>query len=397
MQENLPIKSSDINYEEIYDSALKLLYQLTPEKTYTTIVNEAKKLVGAIHCSIFLFEDGELKRVFTSYPYLHQIKTRKQGKLFSVYKTQKPYIISSKKLTGIHSEFKDISFGSSIAVPFTYSNKPFGVLSLLSRKNVIFKNNDLSKLLLFGSVVSLAIRNMQLYSEVKKSLDERDLFISMAAHELKTPLTTIFIYSQLLLRKNQGSKYSDTQIKMKLSGEIKRLTNLVNELLQVNQIKIGSLKFVFRKCDLCSVVDAAVTAFESVNTGYKINFKNELKNKYCFVKGDFDKLFQVVTNLLNNAAKFSPKNVPIDIVLRYESSKYLLTVTDHGSGIKRKDLPRIFERFYKGNSEEKDGLGLGLFLVKNIIDQHNGEISVTSKLNKGTTFSILLPLYIDHA
>lgn len=397
MQEYLSPISSNVVYEKIYNAALKLLYQLTPEKTYSTIVNEAKKLVGAVHCSIFLFEDGELKRVFTSSPELSQIKNRKNGRLFSVYKTQKPSIVSSEQLIRIHSKFRDIHFGSSSVVPFTYNNKTLGVLSLLSPKDVIFNKDDLSKLLLFAPVVSLAIRNMQLYSQAKKSLEERDLFISMAAHELKTPLTTASIYSQLLLRKTSNTKYSETQIKMKLSNEIARLTSLVNELLQVNQIKTGNLKFTFKKCDLCSVIDAAITAFENINTDYKVNFKNELKNKYCFTIGDFDKLFQVITNLLNNAAKFSPKQIPIDIVLSYSSSTYLLTITDHGSGIKKKDLPRIFERFYKGNSQTKDGLGLGLFLVKNIIERHKGEIFVTSKPRKGTTFSIRLPLYIDNA
>lgn len=393
MQEYLSSISSNIVYEKIYSAALKLLYQLTPEKTYATIVNEAKKLVDAKHGTIFLVEKDTLKRVYATSPILYEITPRESGFTSKVYKKNLPYLLSKNDLLKLHPEFKKLNVGSDIGVPLTYSNKTIGVLAVFSKNNITFTQEDLSILRIFSPLVSLAVRNIELYSEAKKSLEERDLFISMAAHELKTPLTTASIYSQLLLRKISNTKYSETQIKMKLSNEITRLTNLVNELLQVNQIKTGSLKFIFKKCDLCSVVEGAITAFENIYKDNPINFKNELKNRYCFVKGDFDKLFQVVINLLNNAAKFSPKKSPIDILLTYEDSKYILEIRDYGPGINKKDLPQIFERFYKGAGKKRDGLGLGLFLVRNVIDKHRGEIFVSSKRTQGTTFSIVLPMY----
>lgn len=393
MKDTLSIEN--VNYGKIYVSALKLLYQLTPHKAYATIVQEAKKLVGAKHGTIFLVENNELKRVYATSELLYNIFPRRGGFTNQVYTKLQSYILTRDELISLHPEFKNLFVGSDIGVPLTYSNQTIGVLAVFSEKDKSFTQKELSMLQAFSPIASLAIRNMQLYSEMKDSLDERDLFISMAAHELKTPLTTIFIYSQLLLRKETRSKYSETQLKMKLSDEIRRLTNLVNELLQVNQIKIGSLKFIFRKCDLSSIVDGAIAAFENIHTEYKINYRNEIKKNICFVNGDFDKLFQVVTNLLNNAAKFSPKNSTIELVLKYEDSHYILSITDRGPGIRKKDLPHIFERFYKGESQNKDGLGLGLFLVKNIIDQHKGNVSVLSKLNQGTTFTITLPLYFD--
>ncbi len=380
-------------YERIYNSALKLLHPLIPEKAYETIVEEAKKLVNAKDGTIFLLEKDGLKRVYASNHQIYKVNPRKRGLTFNVYKHDKPYFLTGEDLGRLHPEFKKMHFGSDIGVPLTYNDQTVGVLSVFSNKNQVFTDQDINLLRTFSPLASLAIRNMQLYSEAKKSLDERDLFISMAAHELKTPLTTAFIYSQLLLRKTTSTKYSDIQIKMKLSSEITRLTNLVNELLQVNQIKTGSLRFVFKKLDLCSVVEGAITAFENIYTDNPINFKNDLQNKYCFVNGDFDKLFQAVINLLNNAVKFSAQNSPIDILLTYEDSKYILCIQDYGPGINKKDLPKIFQRFYKGAGKQKDGLGLGLFLVKNVVDRHLGEISVSSKLKEGTTFYITLPMY----
>lgn len=395
MRESLSIEEAHINYGKIYSSLLKLFNQVTPETIYKTIINEAKKLIGAKYGSIFLVEDDELKRVYASSPVFNLVRPRKRGFTYRVYKKQMPYIITRKKSIELHPELIKLNLGSDIGVPLTHNNKTIGVLSLLSDKKKIFNENDLAILLIFSRGVSIAMKNMQLYTMTQKSVDERDLFISIAAHELKTPLTTVSIYSQLLLRKNSETRYSDTQIKMKLSGEIRRLTNLVNELLQVNQIKSGSLQFSFKKCDLCSVVEGAVNSFENIHVNHPVYFKNELKNKYCFVYGDYDKLFQVITNLLNNAAKFSTKYSPINIILKYENSKYILEVTDYGPGIPKKDLPRIFERFYKGHSKDKDGLGLGLYLVKNVIDRHEGKISVSSKLRKGTTFTITLPMYTN--
>ncbi len=395
MREAMSIDYANINYGKIYDSALRLLHQLNSEKTYSTIIEEAKKLVGGKHGTIHLMENNTLKRVYASSPLMYKVTPRIKGFAMQAYKTNMPFLVSSEELLKIHPEFKKLNVGSDLIVPLQYSDKPLGVLAIFSYEETPFTEKELALLRLFSPLASLAIINMRLYSQMKNSLDERDLFISMAAHELKTPLTTIFIYSQLLLRKEPRSKYSETQLKMKLSDEIRRLTNLVNELLQVNQIKIGSLKFIFRKCDLCSIVDGAIAAFENIHTEYKINYRNEIKKNLCFVNGDFDKLFQVVTNLLNNAAKFSPKNSTIDLVLKYEDSQYILSITDRGPGIRKKDLPHIFERFYKGDSQNKDGLGLGLFLVKNIIDQHKGNVSVLSKINQGTTFSINLPMY-DH-
>jgi signal transduction histidine kinase len=380
-------------YEEIYSSALKLLNPLSAEKTYKIIVEEAKRLVGAKHGTIFLIENKQLKRVYASSSILYRIHPRKRGKTFHVYKDHVPYILSPTELTKAHPEFKELHFGSDMGVPLTYGNKTFGVLAVFSKKDIIFTKEHLSTLLLFSPVASLAIRNMQLYSEVKKSLDERDLFISMAAHELKTPLTTASLYSQLLLRKTLPHPYSETKIKIKLSNEINRLTKLVNELLQVNQIKTGNLQYYFQKCNLYTIIDTAITAFQNVHPSHKIIFKTSLKTKHCFVNGDYDKLFQTIINLLNNAAKFSPKESSINIFLSYVPSYYTIAITDHGLGIKKQDLPKIFQRFFKGSAQKKEGLGLGLFLVKNIIDRHRGEISVTSHAKEGTTFSISLPIY----
>jgi signal transduction histidine kinase len=389
MQQQSLIQCQNVNYKKIYASALKLLYQLTPEQTYETIVEEAKKLIKAKYGTIILFQNNNLKRVYASSPLIYEVTPRKKGKTFKVYKNQEPYLLSQKKLFQLHPEFKKLNVGSDMGVPLTFSNKTYGVLSLFSYEKTPFTNDDLAILQLFSSVASLAIRNMQLYSDIKKSLADRDLFIALAAHELKTPLTSISIYSQLLLQREVG-----TNIKIKLFTEVTRLKNLINELLQINQIKTGQLQFIFQKCDFSSVIENAITVFKNMHD-HPIKFKKLVKTKYTYINGDFDKLLQVITNLLNNAAKFSSPTSPITISLAYHESSYILSIADKGVGMQKKELLKIFDQFYKGSSQQTPGLGLGLFLVKNIIDYHKGKIHVTSKLHKGTTFSIALPMYND--
>src|SRR5438105_1239273 len=123
-------KNHPLIYEKIYSAALRLLYPLTPNEMYTTIVNEAKKLVNAKHGTIFLLEANKLKRVYASTPIIYQVKPRKKGNTFRVYDKLKPYILSYEQLMQLHPEFKKIHVGSDMGIPLTYGNKTIGVLSV---------------------------------------------------------------------------------------------------------------------------------------------------------------------------------------------------------------------------------------------------------------------------
>jgi signal transduction histidine kinase len=380
-------------YEKVYAAALRLLYQHTPEKTYSTIVKEAMKLVGAKYGSLFLFPQGNVIRAYASHDALYQIIPRKKGHTWNVYSIQNPYILHGNKLKSLHPEIERLHIGTDIGIPLAYNDKTFGVLSVMSHENTTFTQEELLILQLFSPLASLSLRNTQLYNEVTTSLQEQDLFISMAAHELKTPLTSISIYSQLLLREDVANNKVTKQSKEKMFHEIQRLSKLVNELMQVSQIKKGRLQFDMKKCDIYKIIEVAVTNFQNGDNKHTFRLKNLLQGESAFIKGDADKLTQVVTNLLTNASKFSKDNSFIDITIFRKNTTIVIKVRDYGIGIDEKDLPRIFEGFYKASLAKKEGLGLGLFLVKNILDTHKGNITVKSKKEKGTTFIIFLPLY----
>ncbi len=383
----------DNSLEKIYKAGLKFLAPLTPEETYRVIVQEAVKLVKGEVGALSLMVEGEFKIVYRQAPpgSPPPAAIRKAGFAYKSFKEGKVLVIDSKRLKKAHPEVVREEFRSNIFIPLAYKGKSLGVLAVRFHSKGNFTQNEPEILKLFGSMASLAIRKTQLYDETQKALESRDLFLSMAAHEFRTPLTTISGYVQLLANKFTKDENPQSRWIEELSWETRRLTYLVNELLEISRIKGGKLHFVWRECFLPEIIERAAREFKFNHPGRKLNIQNILKKDSLLVVGDFDKLLQVITNLLDNAAKFSTFNKDILVKLTENHSEFIITVKDSGKGIETKDLPKIFEGFYQGHKSTDQGMGLGLFLAKIIIEQHHGSINVRSRLGKGTRVDVTLP------
>lgn len=378
--------------EKIHKAGLKFLIPLTPEENYALVVKEAMKLVKADSGSILIMQEGELKRVYASSPNLYKIKSRKKGQMRMVFRTRKPMIFSSKEIAKVNPDIKKIKAKSHMIIPLYYRHQSLGVLTLNSLKDNYFTLQDINVLKLFGPIASLAIRKTELHDTTKKALAARDLFISMAAHEFRTPLTTIKGYIQLLHSKLSGADTSESRWIQELMWESYRLTILVNELLEVERIKTGQFHYTFKECSLKEIIGRALKDFRFTHPERSIILEDNLHGSNDYVIGDYDKLLQVIINLLENAAKFSPSGSEITISLRLKLKLLVILIKDKGQGIPKKELPEVFERFYKGTSNpDHKGLGLGLFISKSIITQHRGSIKIHSKLNIGTSVEIRLP------
>jgi len=262
---------------------------------------------------------------------------------------------------------------------------------VIALKDSNFSKDQLDVLKLFGSLASLGIRKTQLYDETKQALDTRDLFISMASHELRTPLTTINGYIQLLYSRLSGHESNEGRWIQDLANEAKRMTKLVQELLAINQIKSGQLQYVFMEYHLTEIIQRALKDFHIYYPKHKVVFDPSLDPTKDFVICDYDKLLQVLHNILSNASKFSRPEDEIVVKLKLASPCLVISIQDKGAGISKEDLPKIFEGFYKGIGHYQGGMGVGLFLAKDIIDRHHGSIKVKSKENIGTTVVIRLP------
>lgn len=377
--------------EKIYLSSLKLLIPLDLEETFQTVTSEACKLVKSDYGSLFLEEHSFFNRVYSTSPMRTKVNPRARGFAYQAIKQKKILIKSKEEIWRVHPEWKGIGVKTNIFIPLAYKLRSIGVLVLNSRREYQLSPQELQALKLFGSMASLAIRKTQLHYETKRALAIRDLFISMAAHELKTPVTTIYGYAQLLLNNQRNRKEIKTDWVNSLHSESARLKFLINDLLEMSRINTRDLHYSLKECSLQKIFGRVLDNFKFSYPDRSVVFENKIATGQDKVIGDHDKLIQAFINVLDNAAKFSAPNSEIRVTLRPNGSNFVIRVKDSGKGISEKDLPRIFESYYKGEGTSHEGLGLGLFLVKNIIEKHHGSVSIKSKINKGTTIEIKLP------
>ncbi len=230
---------------------------------------------------------------------------------------------------------------------------------------------------------------------VQKEIENRkDDFINMASHELKTPITSIKLYTDSLysnLRKTLDSKNLKSLKSIRYQTE--QLQNLVYDLLDVSKIQTGKLNFEKIKFNLRDLISDAVSEIQKTTQKHKIVFKG--KSRRIYVMADKFRIYQVITNILTNAVKYSPDGGNILVRLKIINGKTEVSVEDTGIGIDRDKQSKIFDKLYQvSDPKEKTfpGLGMGLYISKEIIKKHKGKIWVTSKKNKGSTFFFSLPV-----
>lgn len=233
-----------------------------------------------------------------------------------------------------------------------------------------------------------------LWKNKESSLNIQDEFISTVSHEMRTPLTSIRGFSQTLL--NSWDKI-DEESKKKfikiIEEQSNRLINLVENVLTVS--KINADKPIFRQVNVNSSIEKVVQMLSLKYKDYKLttHFNNHLPSSML----DEEKFQQIMTNLIDNACKYSEIGNEIEITTSFANSDYVkITVKDNGVGIKEEDLDKIFQKFIRLENHltsKTQGNGLGLYITKNLVDAMHGKISVTSKIGVGTEFCIEFPFY----
>ncbi|MCL5070250.1 MAG: HAMP domain-containing histidine kinase [Actinobacteria bacterium] len=212
----------------------------------------------------------------------------------------------------------------------------------------------------------------------------------MAAHEFRTPITTISGYAQLLITKMKEDSLEKSWVQ-EIYRETHRLTRLIKELLEVNLIHLGQFQYNWQENNLAEILDKAIEAIKISYPNHQLNFKSMITKEGSMIVCDRDKITQVLNNILDNAAKFSSKNAKIDIVLKSNNEELIIQIKDYGLGIKQQDLNKVFKGFYRGINNTKEGMGLGLYLSDQIVKKHKGKILIKSKVNTGTTVRISFP------
>jgi two-component system phosphate regulon sensor histidine kinase PhoR len=242
---------------------------------------------------------------------------------------------------------------------------------------------------LMGVVVSL--RDVSRDREVERM--KRD-FVSSVSHELRTPLTSIKAFTATMLRDPTMPDPTRVEFLNIIDEESNRLADLIEDLLDISRIESGSLKIASESVQVAEVVQGVMAALAPLAEKKNLILTCAIEPDLPEVTGDAGKLQSVVTNLVNNALKFTPQNGSIQVHLGQKDEQIVLSVKDTGMGIPAESLDRIFDRFYRVNRPGKEiqGTGLGLTIVKEIVNLHKGSITVRSEPDHGSEFIVALPV-----
>lgn len=336
------------------------------------------------------------------------VKTLKEIKCFS-----------SIKMKDI---FDDISCFDTLAptIKFTSTHYPLihkqeviAVMSLFSSKNLEdLKKFELKVLEKVVTAFSIAFEKIFIYQDLQianqkirranKRLKEvdalKDEFVSVASHELRTPMTAVKNYLWLAIHETPEDVTEKKKSYLDIAySSTDRLINLVNDMLTISRIEGKRLKLEKKKIDLNEVVEQTYKELIPIAKTKKIDFKVDKKVSKLFIKADFDKIREVLHNTIGNALKFTPISGQVTLITDKSNEQVVIHVKDTGPGIEKEDIPKLFSKFTRlerSYSRTKEtGTGLGLYICKNIIKLHEGEIKVESMINQGSTFSIYFPAY----
>ncbi|MBC7712142.1 MAG: response regulator [Rhizobacter sp.] len=251
-----------------------------------------------------------------------------------------------------------------------------------------------------GRRVALAFENAKLYRFSQRAIEVRNDFLSIASHELNTPITSVKLQLQMVNRTLNNKKddaFPVDRFKKSIDTSVKqvdRLINLVQVLLDVSRIQSGQFNFTFENVNVFDMVNDVVDRHKEILQSYSCTLKVINPNNILVV-WDKTRMEQVLSNLINNAIKYAPGKIEVSV--SEESEFVKIKVRDEGPGIPPDKKNTIFDRFTRGNSPDSvSGLGLGLYIVKQIIEGHNGRIEIDSSIEVGSCFTIVLPKNTAH-
>jgi len=385
------------------------------EKTLFEIVRGVHLSKGAV--VIFKEEKVYKKKVFGLHP-----ESFDQDKYFFELANQKRILIHQEE-DDVHIQELLEKLNVTAGIPLIKGEKLHGIL-LLGEKlsGEIITEEDIQFLGIFGPVFAVAVENSKAYEEIKafnktlqeqvdkatfelrlanehlKELDKlKDEFVAIASHELRTPLNVIRGNLWLILNEHKNLTPED-EAKLQVSlDSSQQLISLVGDILDVSAIDGKRIKLSPENIDLKKLIVSMVGEMDSLAHQKNIKLTSNIDEKNVPAFADPSKIKQVLTNLIGNAFKFTPEGGSIIVSVKTENDFCKVSVSDTGPGIKKEDIAKLFTKFGKletsfSATTNLTGVGLGLYISKNLIEMSHGEINIQSEVGKGTTFSFTLPI-----
>ena len=297
-------------------------------------------------------------------------------------------------------EFAAAGVGGVLVVPLRARGRRIGTLGLLrEERNGPYAADEVPFVQELADRAALAIDNARLYREARDAVRDRDEFLSVAAHELRTPVTTVKGYAQLLRRAQDRDGFASDRARQfidAIDGASDRLRLLTDDLLDVSRLRLGKLPLRMRPVEPAALVAAAARrSREQLGDAHPVTTAIAPGAAGRTVEADPDRIDQILSNLLDNAAKYSPDGAPIHVAVAPEDGGVLVSVRDEGIGLPPHELELVFEPFRRASNAERanlPGLGLGLAICQSIAERHGGRIWAESAgEGRGTTLRLWLP------
>lgn len=339
------------------------------------------------------FELGTLKGIYQNKNYTAGIPVKtKQGYAGVVFATASASALSSL-LMDMFSLFlvsASVVLVLSFILVYYMTSRMVRPLKEMATATRNFSKGDFSQRIYVrenDEVGQLAIAFNNMAKSLSNLENMRRNFISNVSHELRTPMTTIGGFIDGILDGTIPEDQRDKYLQI-VSQEVKRLTRMVKSMLSITRMEAGEMKMNTTVFDVCEVIRQAVFTFETRIEEKRIQLIG-LETENIFVEADSDLIHQVVYNLVENAVKFTPQDGQLEFHFHTESHLTYIGVKNSGQGIPKEELPRIFDKFYKSDrsrSMDKSGVGLGLYIVRSIINMHGGEIIARSEPGQYSEF-----------
>jgi signal transduction histidine kinase len=297
-------------------------------------------------------------------------------------------------------EFLELGLRSRIAAPLLQGTRTIGMISLVRREPRSFSHEEIELVGLLGRLVASAAQNIRAYEAERNTVEElrrlsslRADFVSLVSHELRAPMASIVGSAQTLQQRWRELAPSQREAFLALiASETARLAALVGDVLDTSRIEAGTFSYRFADVDVGELVRDTVANIAAAQDEVPVG--TDVDDGLPRIRGDRDRLKQVLTNLIDNAVKYSPAGEEVVVSAYWQDSVIRVEVSDHGPGVPRGQQRLIFEKFGRAGtpgSPGKPGTGLGLFIARSIAEAHGGSLDVHSN-TVGATFTMALPV-----
>jgi signal transduction histidine kinase len=370
----------------------------TTEDLVTEFEKGAAQSIGTPEASIGLWVEQEQALLFRWNGRTTYVPVTEDSLTGRVFLTQKPFFSENLNRDSAYAARTGQPYVTFLSAPISTQAQKFGVLVAYATHTPVFGEEDIRLVALLADQAAVLLESRALIDESLRLRTREEItrlkedFLSAAAHDLKTPLTSLVAQAQLLERRAERKPDAPADIEglRTIAREATRLKGLVLELLDAARAEEGKLLGELQDFDLVLVAEEICARHTSDHHPCKVEADGAIMGTF-----DLPRIRQLLENLMENAIKYSPDGGEVHLKLWTSGDNAFFSIRDHGIGIPASDFSSIFERFHRGtNIDDRRfaGMGLGLYICREIVKQHNGKISVTSHRGEGTTFTVELPL-----